>query len=267
MASPSLDRAIGLPSATLLVIGGIVGSGIFLTTGIMAAALPSPTLLLLAWLVGGLFALAGALTYAELGAMFPRAGGVYIYLHEAFGALRRVCGRRGGICRLPQSLLSCARGRSPPLRLAPGRRRLEGLGRSTGSRRVARPPGRRQLRRRSVRQRRERRVDDREDPWARPSANRRARCRARAPGLDASGAGRGRLAGGGVRRRDDCGALGERRLLFPDLCGRRSPRPDAQLAARAHFRPAGGHGDLPRRQPRVFRGLADDRTGGDLACR
>jgi APA family basic amino acid/polyamine antiporter len=87
MASPSLDRAIGLPSATLLVIGGIVGSGIFLTTGIMAAALPSPSLLLLAWLVGGLFALAGALTYAELGAMFPRAGGVYIYLHEAFGAL------------------------------------------------------------------------------------------------------------------------------------------------------------------------------------
>jgi APA family basic amino acid/polyamine antiporter len=87
MASPSLDRAIGLPSATLLVIGGIVGSGIFLTTGIMAAALPSPSLLLLAWLAGGLFALAGALTYAELGAMFPRAGGVYIYLHEAFGAL------------------------------------------------------------------------------------------------------------------------------------------------------------------------------------
>jgi APA family basic amino acid/polyamine antiporter len=87
MASPSLDRAIGLPSATLLVVGGIVGSGIFLTTGIMAAALPSPSLLLLAWLAGGLFALAGALTYAELGAMFPRAGGVYIYLHEAFGEL------------------------------------------------------------------------------------------------------------------------------------------------------------------------------------
>src|SRR5579862_5493185 len=87
MTPPSLDRALGLPSATLLVIGGIVGSGIFLTTGIMAAALPSPTLLILAWLTGGLFALAGALTYAEMAAMFPRAGGVYIYLHEAFGAL------------------------------------------------------------------------------------------------------------------------------------------------------------------------------------
>src|ERR1700683_3089757 len=87
MAPPSLDRALGLPSAALLLIGGIVGSGIFLTTGIMAAALPSPTLLMLAWLTGGLFALAGALTYAEMAAMFPRAGGVYIYLHEAFGAL------------------------------------------------------------------------------------------------------------------------------------------------------------------------------------
>jgi APA family basic amino acid/polyamine antiporter len=87
MSPPGLARVIGLPSATLLVVGGIVGSGIFLTTGLMASALPSPTLLIVAWLTGGLFALAGALTYAELGAMFPRAGGVYVYLHEAFGAL------------------------------------------------------------------------------------------------------------------------------------------------------------------------------------
>src|SRR5579864_2576533 len=87
MASPALDRAIGLPSATLLVIGGIVGSGIFLTTGIMAKALPSPSLVLAAWVVGGLFALAGALTYAEMSTMFPRAGGVYVYLYEAFGPL------------------------------------------------------------------------------------------------------------------------------------------------------------------------------------
>jgi APA family basic amino acid/polyamine antiporter len=84
---PSLDRAIGPVAATLLVIGGIVGSGIFLTTGIMAKALPSPGLLLLAWTAGGLFALAGALTYAEMSTMFPRAGGVYVYLHEAFGPL------------------------------------------------------------------------------------------------------------------------------------------------------------------------------------
>lgn len=87
MSQPTLDRAIGPVSATLLVIGGIVGSGIFLTTGIMAASLPSPVLLLAAWAAGGLFALAGALTYAEMSAMYPRSGGVYVFLREAFGSL------------------------------------------------------------------------------------------------------------------------------------------------------------------------------------
>ena len=83
--SPPLERAIGPGAATLLVIGGIIGSGIFLNTGRMAAALPSPSLILLAWTAGCLFAIAGALTYAELGTMYPRAGGVYVFLHEAFG--------------------------------------------------------------------------------------------------------------------------------------------------------------------------------------
>src|SRR3954468_8611907 len=80
-----LVRALGLPSAILFVVGSVIGSGIFLTTGIMAAALPSPTLLLLAWGAGGLITLSGGLTYAEMGAMFPRSGGVYLYLREAFG--------------------------------------------------------------------------------------------------------------------------------------------------------------------------------------
>ena len=80
-----LVRALGLPSAILFVVGSVVGSGIFLTTGIMAAALPSPTLLMLAWAAGGLITLSGGLTYAEMGAMFPRSGGVYLYLREAFG--------------------------------------------------------------------------------------------------------------------------------------------------------------------------------------
>lgn len=83
----TLERAIGPTAATLLVIGGIVGSGIFLTTGVMAANLPSATLLMLAWTTGCLFAITGALTYAELGAMFPHAGGVYVFLREAFGPL------------------------------------------------------------------------------------------------------------------------------------------------------------------------------------
>ena len=87
MTESSLDRAIGPASATLLVIGGVIGSGIFLTTGVMAQILPSPSLILLAWAAGCLFALTGALTYAELGTMFPRSGGVYVFLSEAFGPL------------------------------------------------------------------------------------------------------------------------------------------------------------------------------------
>ena len=83
----TLDRAIGPFAATLLVIGGIIGSGIFLTTGPMAAALPSPSLLILAWVLGSLFAVFGALTYAEMATMFPRSGGVYVFLREAFGPL------------------------------------------------------------------------------------------------------------------------------------------------------------------------------------
>jgi basic amino acid/polyamine antiporter, APA family len=87
-ASPpdeGLIRALGLGSAVLFVLGSVIGSGIFLTTGVMAAALPSPTLLLAAWLTGGVVALTGGLTYAEMGAMYPNSGGVYVYLREAFG--------------------------------------------------------------------------------------------------------------------------------------------------------------------------------------
>jgi APA family basic amino acid/polyamine antiporter len=82
-----LVRAIGLGSAVLIVIGSVVGSGIFLTTGGMAAVIPSATLLLAAWVLGGLLSIAGGLTYAELGAMFPRSGGVYVFLREAYGPL------------------------------------------------------------------------------------------------------------------------------------------------------------------------------------
>lgn len=83
----ALVQAIGLPTAILFVIGSVVGSGIFLTTGVMAQTLPSTTLLLAAWTAGGLLALAGGLTYAEMGSMFPRSGGVYVFLREAYGPL------------------------------------------------------------------------------------------------------------------------------------------------------------------------------------
>ena len=82
-----LVRGIGPASATLLVITNVIGSAIFLTPGTMAATLPSEPLLLLAWIAGGVIALCGGLTYAEMGAMFPRSGGLYVFLEEAYGPL------------------------------------------------------------------------------------------------------------------------------------------------------------------------------------
>ena len=82
-----LVRAIGLGSAVLLVVGSVVGSGIFLTTGGMAALIPSASLLLIAWALGGVLAITGGLTYAEMGGMFPRSGGVYVFLREAYGGM------------------------------------------------------------------------------------------------------------------------------------------------------------------------------------
>jgi basic amino acid/polyamine antiporter, APA family len=82
-----LVRAIGLRGATLLVITNVIGSAIFLTPGTMAAILPSTSLLLLAWIAGGVITLCGGLTYAEMGAMYPRSGGLYVFLEEAYGPL------------------------------------------------------------------------------------------------------------------------------------------------------------------------------------
>jgi APA family basic amino acid/polyamine antiporter len=84
-ADAQLNRAIGLGGATMLVIGSVIGSGIFLTTGVMLQQLPSTSLVLVAWVAGGLLAMAGGLTYAEMGSMFPRSGGLYVFLSEAYG--------------------------------------------------------------------------------------------------------------------------------------------------------------------------------------
>ena len=91
MASPrngesGFLRRLGLLDTSFLVIGAVVGSGIFMTPGIIAAGLASPGLLLCVWLAGGLITLCGALSFAELGAMFPKAGGQYVYLREAYGS-------------------------------------------------------------------------------------------------------------------------------------------------------------------------------------
>jgi APA family basic amino acid/polyamine antiporter len=87
MAAMADDRELGLFDATMLVMGGIVGVGIFFTPGTVAALLPSGPAFLGAWLAGGLVALCGALTFAELGANLPAAGGWFVYLRRAFGPL------------------------------------------------------------------------------------------------------------------------------------------------------------------------------------
>jgi basic amino acid/polyamine antiporter, APA family len=86
-SSPTLVRSLTAWDGTLLTIGSIVGTGIFITTADMAKVLPHNGLILLVWLAGGLLTLAGALTYGELGAMYPRAGGLYHYVKEAYGPL------------------------------------------------------------------------------------------------------------------------------------------------------------------------------------
>jgi basic amino acid/polyamine antiporter, APA family len=84
-AKPGLLRQLGFFSATALVISNMIGTGIFATTGYMAGDLGSPGLILACWGVGALFALAGALSYSELGINFPSSGGEYVYLTHAYG--------------------------------------------------------------------------------------------------------------------------------------------------------------------------------------
>ncbi|MGH7419460.1 MAG: amino acid permease, partial [Candidatus Rokuibacteriota bacterium] len=80
-----LHRGLGVVDAALVTIGSVLGTAIFITPADVARALPHPGLVLLAWALGGAITLAGALTYAELGALFPRAGGQYEFLKEAYG--------------------------------------------------------------------------------------------------------------------------------------------------------------------------------------
>ena len=80
-----LCRDLGLLSATVLVIANMVGTGLFTTSGFIVAELGDVRALLVCWLLGGVFALCGALSYGELGARFPRAGGEYVFLKESFG--------------------------------------------------------------------------------------------------------------------------------------------------------------------------------------
>ena len=82
-----LVKALGLTSATMLVMGSMIGSGIFIVSAGIAREVNSPALLIGAWLVTGFMTIVGALSYGELAAMMPRAGGQYVYLREALGPL------------------------------------------------------------------------------------------------------------------------------------------------------------------------------------
>src|ERR1700735_4591431 len=84
---PELVRGLGLWSATAIVIGDTIGTGVFLVASDMARIVGSSTLVLAAWILGGLIVLFGAFCYAELGAAFPRSGGPYVYLGRGLGPL------------------------------------------------------------------------------------------------------------------------------------------------------------------------------------
>jgi APA family basic amino acid/polyamine antiporter len=84
---PELSRDLGVSHASAVVVGTIIGSGIFLVPAEMMQAVGSAKLVYLAWVVGGLLSFFGALTYAELGAMKPQAGGEYVYVRDGYGPL------------------------------------------------------------------------------------------------------------------------------------------------------------------------------------
>src|SRR5450432_3472188 len=84
MADPP-SGVLGITDTALIVVGSIVGAGIFLVSPFVAQEVRSPAAFLATWLIGGGVALAGALTNGELGGLFPRSGGEYVYLREAYG--------------------------------------------------------------------------------------------------------------------------------------------------------------------------------------
>src|SRR5438128_1292155 len=84
----TLERTLGLRDLVMLIVGGVIGSGIFIVPGaVLRQTNGSITLAMLVWLAGGILSLLGALTYGELSAMNPKAGGLYIFIRDGFGSL------------------------------------------------------------------------------------------------------------------------------------------------------------------------------------
>ncbi len=104
-------RSLGVADASLIVVGSIVGAGIFLLSASVAAMVQSPAAFLGVWLIGGCVALAGALSNGELGGLFPRSGGEYVYLREAYGpSLGFLSGWTSFWIMFPGSIASLASG-------------------------------------------------------------------------------------------------------------------------------------------------------------
>ncbi len=86
-SQPCLPRVLGLWDVIGIVVGGIIGSGIFIVPASIAAGVQSPLLIFAVWIVGGLLSFFGAISFSEMGAAYPQAGGIYVYLREAYGSL------------------------------------------------------------------------------------------------------------------------------------------------------------------------------------
>jgi APA family basic amino acid/polyamine antiporter len=112
MSSPSLVRGLGLTAAIAIVIGDVIGTGVFLKARVMTCNVDTPWMVLAVWVVAGLLSLAGALTYGELAVMMPKAGGEYVFVREAygrpwaflFGWMRFFIGNTGGMAALAAGL-------------------------------------------------------------------------------------------------------------------------------------------------------------------
>src|SRR6266567_2111246 len=87
LSAVSLKRDLGLWSAVAIVVGTVIGSGIFIVPNVMIRNVGTPGMVFVVWVAGGLMSLSGALSYAELSAAMPGAGGEYVYLREAYGPL------------------------------------------------------------------------------------------------------------------------------------------------------------------------------------
>src|SRR5512135_1657415 len=83
--APAHERKLGVLDGALIVVGSMLGGGIFFVSGVVAEHVNTAFAFLGVWIVGGLIALAGCLCSGELGSLFPRGGGEYVYLREAYG--------------------------------------------------------------------------------------------------------------------------------------------------------------------------------------